>query len=108
MNIRDHDQACEHAREEDSELGDGHANSKYAEGHFIDRMDTKQGWCPGGAPINLDVAAGYLSAIDYIPASEHPSLMREALEAGLEKGTDEALSAFAELTKEIRGEGKPL
>ncbi len=71
MKLRDHHGLCRHGR------SDQHGGIGYD-------PEPDGGLCPGGAEINLDVAAGYLSAAMVPLSSMHPQEVRDLLVAALQ------------------------
>lgn len=83
MKIRDHDQKCEHGHSR------GHwvnirIGSAYPSNVSIPApSDPNYEWCDGGVELILEIAAGYLSTIEWIPAEYDTEMMLGHLKAAL-------------------------
>jgi len=69
--LRDHEQNCEHG-------------FKSCHGPPWPVTKSREGWCLGGRPVNLDIVAGILSTIAFIPARVHPETVARKLRDAIE------------------------
>ncbi len=75
MNLRDHDQPCEHSADWRGALGE----SSRRTGHAYDTSKTSVGrWCPGGAAISIDYEAATETTISALEITSEMSFVEIA------------------------------